>query len=122
MAYERQFVDINQSGSGNYAQNKYVSSCREIKRGVSYGSIYGPVLFSLYLNDLSIGIQGAKFVLFLGATNLLFAERDHSALQHKIKNVIWFYKINLMINTIKTVEISFHVRHSRNLENPRPCL
>jgi hypothetical protein len=75
-----------------------------LKHGISEGSILGPVLFSLYINDLPLNIQGAKLVLFVDDTNLFVTEEDESALQHKITNVmeelqIWFHKHNLTINT-----------------------
>jgi hypothetical protein len=49
-----------------------------------------------YINDLLVNIEGAKLVLFGDDINLLVTEKDESALQHKIKNVImelesWFF-------------------------------
>jgi hypothetical protein len=80
-------------------------------------------LFLLYINDLPVNIQGAKLVLYADDINLPVAEKDESALQHIIKNVMiklesWFYKNNLLINTEKTIAVSFHTKQNRNSFKP----
>jgi hypothetical protein len=98
--------------------------CREIKHGALQGSILGPLLFLLYINYLPVNIQGAKLVLFADNINLLVTKKDESALHHKIKNVMmelesWFYKNNLLINTEKTIAVSFHTKQHRNSLKPK---
>jgi hypothetical protein len=62
---------------------------------VPRGSVLGPLLFLLYVNDITEIVQGAKIVLFVDDTNLLITGKDEFDLQCKIKNVmkgleIWF--------------------------------
>jgi len=56
-------VEINNIKTGTY-----VSTVRELEHGVSQGSILGPVLFLLYINDLPLNITSLKRVLFVDDT------------------------------------------------------
>jgi hypothetical protein len=49
---------------------KFTSTVKETKGGVTQGSVLGPVLFLLYINDLPINIQGSKTTLFADDTNI----------------------------------------------------
>jgi len=55
--------------------------------------------------------------------NLLIIERDENVLQYKANEVMkkleyWFQKNNLMINTGKTVAMSYHTQQSKFLMRP----
>jgi hypothetical protein len=65
----RQCIEINQSKSSNVIVSKYRSSCREIKQGVPQGSVLGPFLFLLHINDLPLNIHGANLVMFADDIN-----------------------------------------------------
>ena len=52
----------------NIKTGTYVSTVRELEHGVSQGSILGPVLFLLYINDLPLNITSLKRVLFVDDT------------------------------------------------------
>jgi hypothetical protein len=60
--------------------------------------VLGPVLFFLYINDITENVQRAKMNLFADDTNLLITGEDELDLQQKIRNVVkelemWFQKI-----------------------------
>ena len=87
----------------------------------------GPLLFLIYINDLPLNIQGAKWILYADGTNGLVIDRNKEALQTKLSLVmkqleIWFLKNDLIINTTKTVAMSFHLCCSKPPFKPRILL
>ena len=60
--------------------NGYSSSSKYIKCGVPQGSILGPLLFLLYINDLCDVSKALDFILFADDTNIFYSHKDQNYL------------------------------------------
>ena len=85
-----------------------LSSRGYIKVGVSQGSILGPLLFSIYVNDLPNVISLSNINMFADDTELHFSHRDLSTveqtLQTDIDNAsVWLVVNKLKLNVVKSL-------------------
>lgn len=110
--------------SQTYRQNGILvstssSQLKEIKRGVPQGSILGPLLFLLYINDLPNNNLMADFILYADDTNLLLSDKQAHNLETKFDNIMqytneWFKQNQLILNSEKTYYMSFKPNRSHN--------
>ncbi|MFZ2537305.1 MAG: reverse transcriptase domain-containing protein, partial [Oscillospiraceae bacterium] len=83
------------------------SQMADIKHGVPQGSILGPLLFLLYVNDISNVMPNLKIKLFADDTNLFLYNKNISDLFENanaaLKNLgLWFSANKLSLNVEKT--------------------
>lgn len=86
--------------------NHILSDSKLVKTGVPQGSILGPLLFLLYINDIPLNINSNSY-LFADDTTILTTGKNISSLLYNINNDInllsnWLLQNKLYINCNKT--------------------
>ena len=88
LADRKQFTVINET----------TSSYNNISCGVPQGSILGPLLFLIYINDITLCTKKLNFILFADDTNIFLQGRDLICLQNtmntELQHVVSWLKSN----------------------------
>lgn len=93
-----------------------------IEGGVPQGSVLGPVLFLIFINDLCNLDLNCKIVTFADDTALIFSDTNYPALYNKMEKELtkvneWF-KLNLLnLNVSKTKFMIFNLKPNDSVSN-----
>ena len=85
--------------------NSFISDKEIVPCGVPQGSVLGPLLFLIFINDIPNSSQKLDFVLFADDTNILYADRHPKSLEETVnkdlKNVCEWLHVNKLTLNIK---------------------
>ena len=103
LSNRKQFVSVN----------GHSSSLCDISCGVPQGSVLGPLLFLIYINDLPNSSKFFSFFLFADDTNIYCESDDLALLTRKVnkelkKVKLWLDSNKLALNIEKTNFVLFH--------------
>ena len=81
--------------------------------GVPQGSILGPLLFLIYINDIHNSSSKFNFFLFADDTNLLYSDKNLRTLENivnkELENISdWLFANKLSLNIAKSNFVIFH--------------
>ena len=93
------------------SKNGHSSDYTTTKHGVPQGSVLGPLLFLVYINDLHICIKNSKTFHFADDTNILFTPSHENFLRKLNRDLkslnYWLLANKISLNTSKTELIVF---------------
>lgn len=115
LSNRQQFVEISHKRS----------TLMRISCGVPQGSILGPLLFILYVNDLVNATKDCNVIMFADDTNLFFSSKNLTDLEktinRELQNIcLWFNLNKLSLNVKKTNFILFG--HSKRKKPMNICI
>ena len=93
--------------------NGFVSGVKTIQHGLPQGSVLGPILFLLYINDLNKCSRYSDTFHFADDTDLLNISNDYNTLQNNVNCDLcllheWLLANKITVNKDKTELIYFH--------------
>ena len=88
------------------------SNCNIVTHGVPQGSILGPLLFIIFINDLPSVISQSKIVLYTDDTAILYSAKHNKEIENTLNQELvgvadWMYLHKLTLNVSKSKVMLF---------------
>ena len=105
--YQRVVINAHDNSTG------YFSKWEEVQHTAPQGSVLGPLLFLIYVNDLPKSVSNKSSpILFADDTSFFIANRDETKIKLNTSEIFneinkWFHSNLLMLNYDKTYFLQF---------------
>ena len=112
------FSSYLQSRTQTAQIDSYISARKDTTCGVPQGSVLGPLLFLIYIDDIQECSEKLKFFLFADDTNILYADKNLRSLELIVNQELcelfdWLTANKLTLNVKKTNFVIFSPAQSR---------
>lgn len=113
----QQCTQISRICPKTYIETDYSSDFSDVLQGVPQGSVLGPLLFIIYINDLPNFVDH-DMVLFADDSTVMFSDKNKNDLELNINYTLgtiiqWLTYNNLLINLDKTNIMTFRNRKNK---------
>ena len=102
--------------------NGYDSNLADVKFGVPQGSVLGPLLFLIYINDLNQALRFCKVHHFADDTNLIHLSKSvyrlNKYLNLDLKNLTYWLNANRISLNVEKTELVIFKHQMKKLDSP----